>query len=162
RDDGFGDVLPLVPGQNFTLGRAATNNVVLKDDRCSRDHAEISFSAGRWRVRDLGSLNGTWVNDARVEGARELAPGDELVVGRSGFLSVEDMDQLPDRPSDGPPAEGGMAIRKRLGQTRFLTPQPPSTPEEETLSGEAAVRSHSLSRDLSLLYRLALDMGLAG
>src|SRR4051794_32907370 len=63
RDDGFGDVFPLVPGQTYTLGRAATNSIVLKDDLCSRDHAEVSYSGNRWRVRDLGSLNGTRVND---------------------------------------------------------------------------------------------------
>src|SRR5450755_928882 len=39
RDDGFGDVFPLVSGQNYTLGRSAQNNVVLKDDLCSREHA---------------------------------------------------------------------------------------------------------------------------
>ena len=74
RDDGFGDVFPLVAGQSYTLSRAATNNIVLKDDLCSRDHCEVGFSAGRWRVRDLNSLNGTRVNDARLEGERELSP----------------------------------------------------------------------------------------
>src|ERR1700730_524970 len=68
RDDGFGDVFPLDPAQSYSLGRAATNTIVLKDDLCSRDHAEVSFSAGHWRVRDLNSLNGTRVNDTRLEG----------------------------------------------------------------------------------------------
>lgn len=51
RDDGFGDVFPLVPGQTYTLGRAATNSIVLKEDLCSRDHAELTYSGNRWRVR---------------------------------------------------------------------------------------------------------------
>jgi Nif-specific regulatory protein len=159
RDDGFGDVFPLTAGQTYTLGRAATNNIVLKDDLCSRDHAEVSFGGGRWRVRDLNSLNGTRVNDQRLEGERELAPRDDLHVGRTHLLFVEDMDQLPELPP-GQAEEEGVSIKKRLGQTRFLTPQPPpQTPGEG--DNTAMVSRHALSRDLSLLYRLALDMGSA-
>jgi Nif-specific regulatory protein len=164
RDDGFGDVFPLDPGNNYTMGRAATNSIVLKDDLCSRDHAEIAFTGGRWRVRDLGSLNGTRVNNVRVEGERELAAGDELHLGRTHLVFVEDINQLPDLPPLTPeePADhdGSMSIKKRLGQTRFLTPPPPNLEKEgeETMTGSR----HGLSRDLSLLYRLALDMGMAG
>src|SRR5262249_44437126 len=55
----------------------------------------------------------------------------------------------------------GVAIKKRLGQTRFLTPIPPA-PSEETVGGDqtpAKDLRHNVSRDLALLYRLALDMG---
>ena len=45
RDDGFGDVFPLTGGQRYTIGRAGTNRIVLKDDLCSREHAEI-YHAG--------------------------------------------------------------------------------------------------------------------
>jgi Nif-specific regulatory protein len=159
RDDGFGDVYPLVPGQACSLGRAASNRIVLKDDLCSREHAELSATAGRWRVRDLNSLNGTRVNGEAVDGDRELAPNDDLQLGRTRFLFVEDMSQLPDlpRPDDRPE---GVSIKKRLGQTRFLTPVPAAPPDAATTAAGPPPR-HALSRDLSLLYRLALDMGSA-
>jgi Nif-specific regulatory protein len=161
RDDGFGDVFPLDPGTSYSLGRAATNTIVLKDDLCSRDHAEVAFTGGKWRVRDLGSLNGTRVNEVRVEGERVLSPSDEIHLGRTHLVFVEDMNQLPDLPAAGEqlPAsdDTSMSIKKRLGQTRFLTPPPPTGAEGETLAGAR----HALSRDLSLLYRLALDMGMA-
>src|SRR5438132_14122145 len=96
RDDGFGDVFPLTPGQRYTLGRAATNRIVLKDDLCSREHAELAFADGGWHVRDLGSLNGTRLNGDRIETDWELAPGDEIHLGRTTLLFVEDMEQLPD------------------------------------------------------------------
>ena len=67
RDDGFGDVFPLAAGRSYTLGRAATNRIVLKDDLCSREHAEVFHADGRWRVRDLSSLNGTRVNGERLD-----------------------------------------------------------------------------------------------
>src|SRR5262245_63769849 len=100
REDGFGDVFPLTPGQRYTLGRATTNSIVLKDDLCSREHAEVSHDDGHWRVRDLSSLNGTRVNGQRIDLDTVLNPGDELEVGRTCLLFVEDMSQLPDIPMD--------------------------------------------------------------
>jgi Nif-specific regulatory protein len=158
REDGFGEVYPLQPGQTYSLGRANTNSIVLKDDLASRDHAEVFSSGGRWFLRDLGSLNGTRVNESRVEGERVLEPNDEVHLGRTHLLFVEHMDQLPDLPHNEPASgdDGTLSIKKRLGQTRFLTPQPPVPDAAPNPSGR------SLSRDLSLLYRLALDMGNAG
>jgi Nif-specific regulatory protein len=165
RDDGFGDVFPLSPGQSYTLGRATTNRIVLKDDLCSREHAEITHSGGRWHVRDLHSLNGTRVNNESIDGEWELEPNDEVHLGRTRLLFVEDMDQLPDLPRQRDESEG-VSIKKRLGQTRFLTPLPQSPPPEKDGDGQGTVPGgssrHALSRDLSLLYRLALDMGSAG
>jgi Nif-specific regulatory protein len=165
REDGFGDVFPLTPGQTCTLGRASTNRIVLKDDLCSREHAEVSASANRWRVRDLGSLNGTRINGERLQGERELSARDEITTGRTSFLFVEDMNQLPDLPALDVGPEGSVSIKKRLGQTRFQTPIPPPPPEP-AVSGDGTDTApipprHALSRDLSLLYRLALDMGSA-
>jgi transcriptional regulator with GAF, ATPase, and Fis domain len=160
RDDGFGEVYPLTPGQRCTLGRAGTNRIVLKDELCSREHAEVYFADGRWRLRDLNSLNGSRLNGAPVDSEWELSPSDEVQVGRSRLIFVEDMEQLPSVPLQ-PRDEDGVSIKKRLGQTRFLTPEPPDGPTETPSPEKAAASRHSLSRDLSLLYRLALDMGAA-
>ena len=165
RDDGFGDVFPLTPGQACLLGRAATNRIVLKDDLCSREHAEVSFAEERWRVRDLNSLNGTRFNGERLVGERLLSPRDEITLGRTSFLFVQDMNELPDLPSLAPGPEGSVSIKKRLGQTRFQTPIP-APPVEEPPTGDGSVTAplvqrHAINRDLSLLYRLALDMGSA-
>jgi hypothetical protein len=122
RDDGFGDVFPLTPGQRYTLGRAQTNRIVLKDELCSREHAEIYHTGGRWRVRDLESLNGSRLNGDKLTKEVELSPGDEVHLGRTTLLFVEDMEQLPDLPPRPPPSEA-MSIKKRLGQTRHLTLQ---------------------------------------
>ncbi len=163
RDDGFGDVFQLVAGQTYTLGRATSNRIVLKDDLCSREHAEVGYRGGRWRVRDLNSLNGTRVNDVRLDGEWELSPHDDVYLGRTHLLFVEDMNQLPDVPQHHEEEEAeGVAIRKRLGQTRFLTPQPQLAEAGAVGDTVAPVQRHALSRDLSLLYRLALDMGSAG
>jgi Nif-specific regulatory protein len=161
RDDGFGDVFPLTAGQRYNLGRAATNRIVLKDELCSREHAEVYHADGHWRLRDLNSLNGTRINGEPIDGEWELAPRDELHLGRTHLLFIEDMAQLPDVPL-APPAEG-VSIKKRLGETRFLTPIPPPAAPAGATTEQTPPPSqqHSLSRDLSLLYRLALNMGAA-
>src|SRR5262245_12138859 len=121
RDDGFGDVHALTPGQRYTLGRANTNRIVLKDEVCSREHAEVYFADGRWRLRDLNSLNGTRVNGERLDSEWELSPQDEIFLGRTCLIFVEDIEQLPDLPFLPAQAES-VTIKKRLRQTRFLTP----------------------------------------
>jgi Nif-specific regulatory protein len=159
-EEGYGDVYPLVAGQRFTLGRASTNRVVLKDELCSREHAELYFADGRWRVRDLSSLNGTRLNGAALDSEWDLSPGDEMSIGRSQLVFVESMEQLPSLP---PPtrSDAGVSIKKRLGQTRFLTPHPPlpDGADMDRTATAALPGRHSLSRDLALLYRLALEMG---
>jgi Nif-specific regulatory protein len=169
-EDGFGDVFSLDARQLSTLGRAPTNRVVLKDDLASREHAEVSYSDGRWRLRDLNSLNGTHINGERLDSDWELTPGDEVQIGRTRLLFIEDMNQLPE-PEPAPGSEG-LTIRKRLGQTRFLTPMPEAGPPAPAASPAAGPTQeeeptrmvsprHALSRDLSHLYRLALQMGSA-
>src|SRR5262249_17765060 len=124
RDDGFGDVYPLTGGQRYTIGRAATSRIVLKDELCSREHADVYHADGHSRLRDLSSLNGTRLNGQRLNQEEELTPNDDVHLGRTHLLFVEDMGQLPDVPLQ--PATGEeVSIKKRLGQTRFLTPIPP-------------------------------------
>lgn len=160
REDGYGDVYPLQTGQRITLGRATTNRIILKDELCSREHAEVYFAEGRWYLRDLKSLNGTRINGDPLREVEDwkLAPRDELQVGKTRFLFVETLDELPNLPMlDAQPEPESMSIKKRLGQTRYMTPVPDDRAPSET----PANGRHNLSRDLSLLYRLALDMGSA-
>ena len=71
----WSDVFRLVPGQAVTIGRAPTSQIVIKDERCSRNHAEVFLSAGQWTLRDLDSRNGTMVGHDMVRGDRPLKPG---------------------------------------------------------------------------------------
>ena len=62
-------------------GRYPESDIFLDDVTVSRRHAEIRREDGHFFVKDLGSLNGTYVNLQRVEEA-ELADGDELQIGK--------------------------------------------------------------------------------
>jgi transcriptional regulator with GAF, ATPase, and Fis domain len=155
RDDGYGDVLPLIVGERFTLGRANTNRIVLKDELASRDHAEVYFAEDRWRLRDLKSLNGTRINGDVLDSEWELSSKDEFQIGKSRYLFVNQIDELPQVAL--PPIGDTLAIKRRLANSRFLTPNPEDLPEETTTVGTGA----SLGRNLMHLYRLSLAMGSA-
>ncbi len=71
-----------------TAGRHPESDIFLDDVTVSRRHAEFVRDAGGYLVRDVGSLNGTYLNRERIESA-SLAGGDEVQVGkyRLVFLS---------------------------------------------------------------------------
>jgi hypothetical protein len=64
-----------------TAGRHPQSDLFLDDVTVSRRHAEFVRAAGAFRVRDVGSLNGTYLNRERVEEA-PLANGDEVQIGK--------------------------------------------------------------------------------
>jgi pSer/pThr/pTyr-binding forkhead associated (FHA) protein len=64
-----------------TAGRHPESDIFLDDVTVSRRHVEFQRRDGKFFVRDVGSLNGTYVNRQRVEEA-ELANGDELQIGK--------------------------------------------------------------------------------
>src|SRR5260370_41836508 len=84
--DGFGEVFALNPGERHTLGRATTNRIVLRDDLCSREHAEVYFADDHSHVRDLKSLHGTRGNNVTLSAGWGLTVKAELQVGRTRFL----------------------------------------------------------------------------
>jgi pSer/pThr/pTyr-binding forkhead associated (FHA) protein len=64
-----------------TVGRSQDCDVVVGEETVSRFHAELRHRrGGGWTVRDLDSLNGTWLNGSRVREAR-VGRGDVLCLG---------------------------------------------------------------------------------
>jgi Nif-specific regulatory protein len=85
------DVFRLTPGRTVTIGRASTNEIVIKDERCSRNHAEIFLTGGDWTVRDLDSRNGTVVRREPIHGDRALVPGDVIRIAHCQMAFVHDL-----------------------------------------------------------------------
>ena len=71
----------LAPGAVKTVGRAPRADFIVDAALVSRVHCRITGSVDGLDVEDLGSTNGTFVNDQRVDKGR-LAPGDRLRIGR--------------------------------------------------------------------------------
>ena len=70
-----------------TSGRHPDSDIFLDDVTVSRRHAEFHRDAGTFTVRDVGSLNGTYVNRERVEAAT-LSNGDEVQIGKFRLMFV--------------------------------------------------------------------------
>ena len=86
-----GDVRTPIRGSCF-LGRAATNHIVLTDDRSSRRHAVVQTQehGGEFWLVDLGSANGTYLNGRRVTQPCRLADGDRIEIAGQLFIFRQD------------------------------------------------------------------------
>ncbi len=71
----------LLDADRVTAGRHPDSEIFLDDVTVSRKHAEFLREGSQFRVRDVGSLNGTYVNRQRVDDA-VLVAGDEVQIGK--------------------------------------------------------------------------------
>jgi pSer/pThr/pTyr-binding forkhead associated (FHA) protein len=71
----------LLDADRTTAGREPSSDIFLDDVTVSRRHAEFVRDGDSFRVRDVGSLNGTYVNRDRVDDV-PLAAGDEVQIGK--------------------------------------------------------------------------------
>ncbi len=84
--DDLGRRIPL-GSEPCVIGRSSKCDVQLDQESVSRNHARIAKAHGHYAVRDLGSTNGTYVNDDIVED-QQLRDGDQLKVGRTIFKFI--------------------------------------------------------------------------
>ena len=82
-----------------TIGRTNTNDIILSDERISRSHARLECSLSGCTLVDLGSSNGSYVNEQRVQ-RMPLQPGNLVTLG--GFRFRYELSQ--------PYAEAGMTV----------------------------------------------------
>jgi FHA domain-containing protein len=65
------------------VGRAGSCAITVDDTYVSQQHARFFERDGAWYVEDLGSTNGTYLNDQRVTQAAEVHPGDVVRLGKT-------------------------------------------------------------------------------
>lgn len=107
--------------ETVTIGRSSSLSVSILDPRMSRQHFSLVCTECQWRVHDLGSLNGTFVNGRPVE-RENLQQGDVVMAGDTKFqVAFPGGDFLP-----------------------IVTPQPP----QPTVDKKASNRSTSNYDDL--------------
>ena len=90
----LGSKTELDPARAYVLGRDIAADMVLDDDSVSRTHCRLLRDGGVWRVEDLGSTNGTYVDDVVVEGSKALRDGAFIKVGSTifKFLSANNVE----------------------------------------------------------------------
>jgi hypothetical protein len=97
----------LMPGLN-RLGRNPTNDFRISDPSVSSFHVEVSREGDEIRVRDLGSTNGTFIDEQRVTEAM-LRPGNILRLGNVRF-ALDEVSVTPVAVPEPPPAAPEVAI----------------------------------------------------
>jgi two-component system cell cycle response regulator len=83
----------LTPGSSIEVGRSPHAAISLPEvPSLSRNHARLRFADGRVLLEDLGSRNGTFVNDRALRGGAELRSGDRFQVGAVHFKFLHERD----------------------------------------------------------------------
>jgi hypothetical protein len=72
-------------GDQLQIGRAEACQIQLADTYASQFHARIYRRDGSWYIEDLGSTNGTYLNQRRITSPAELRAGDRLRVGKTSM-----------------------------------------------------------------------------
>jgi pSer/pThr/pTyr-binding forkhead associated (FHA) protein len=98
-DDGYEFALRDGP---MVIGRGTDAAVCLIDKKCSRHHCRLAKLPGHYTLEDLGSRNGTFINDRQIHGAEPVKAGDRIRVGNTVMeLSNAALDESRSAPSPG-------------------------------------------------------------
>ena len=97
--------IALAAGQMLTIGRTEWADLAVPDPTMSSTHFSVTVTSNKCQLKDLGSMNGTFVNGLKVKSAT-LQDGDQITAGETAFKVVVE---------DGP--EG---TRARKGQSRGI------------------------------------------
>jgi pSer/pThr/pTyr-binding forkhead associated (FHA) protein len=85
-----GQRVEIPKGGKATFGRDPRAEIAVTDHLCSRRHFEVEEVDGCYVLRDLGSSNGTYVNDQRVTAPTDLTHGDCILAGESQITFLEE------------------------------------------------------------------------
>lgn len=114
-----------VPPGRTTIGRTSAAAITIDDGTVSREHAELVRSGTQVVVTDLGSTNGTRVNDQPLAGSRELHDGDVVCLGsvELRFAAASDRGREPTSYSFGGvqgPVQAGSGTQYAAGRDQYV------------------------------------------
>lgn len=121
----------LLEGEELTLGRSPDCSIAIQDQAMSRRHAQLKLLDGSWVLLDLGSANGVWVGNQRVQ-EHALRGGESFRLGATSFLFRQEQEE------------------EELGETLRLTvpSPPPASPQPSPAQGAGFQASLELEETL--------------
>jgi Nif-specific regulatory protein len=137
--------------EHLSIGRDPEGWLCLDDPTVSRNHTLLEQVDGGWRITDLGSRNGTFVNSLLV-GEQMLRHRDEIRIGASHFLFLEDDQEVLERAAD-----EGMAESRFVTRSIVLTPSGSPFLETALLTAAAALGERH-GRELDAIVRTSLAL----
>jgi len=72
--------------RRITIGRSSYNDIVIDDDAASRENSFIIIENNEYKIGDMGSTNGTFLNDRKITSPKALNDGDKINIGDSEFI----------------------------------------------------------------------------
>ncbi len=101
------DKIIALPQKKFLVGREQDCHLRPNSESVSRHHCVFTIDDYSVRLRDLGSTNGTFVNDNRIHGQVELHSNDRILIGKLGFVVLihDTAEDDANQAADAPPAE---------------------------------------------------------
>lgn len=110
------------------IGRERDNDIILLDLKASRHHAQIVLGEGQWVIEDLGSANGTYINNAPITTATALKSGDRITIGETDLVFTD-----PARPVEKTaPVAAATPAASTPAAAPAAQPAPPPVPRQKT------------------------------
>ncbi len=156
-----------VTKESTTIGRGSRNDIRIADESVSQHHARIERRGEGYVIRDVGSRNGIWLDQLRIE-ERQLSDGDVLSMGRAklvfkGGFTSDDLTLIGIPRIDGRPKRrpvvfvpGLMGSELWLGSER-LWPNPKlllSNVEALSLPGDPRIEARGILNDVVIVPNL--------
>jgi len=156
----------------YTIGRSNSVSLTLATAGISRSHAELTLQAEQLMVRDLGSINGTQVNDESFAGSLAVSDGDILTIAQQEFRIVctamteqqtvsNDVTSLVTRGGNAKLVRGTKEFRELMAQRQLTSFFQPIVTNTGLFGYEALARgSHSqLPSSPATLFAIAESIG---
>lgn len=102
----WSDVFRLSSPEGAVLGRASSNEIVIRTEQASRQHARVSWKADGWIIEDLGSRNGTLLNGQPISSPTSLEDSDLIEVAGFAITFARTIDGGIGEPVRSPSASG--------------------------------------------------------
>ena len=138
--------------EEISIGREQSNQLSVADLSLSRRHCLIKSEAGKFKITDLSSLNGTFVNGVPVK-ERALEHGDQIKIGDSQFLFL--LDQSEPAPISSPvqldesQVVSRVTVQLRMQDAIYLQSEKPF---------ETIPQSARTARDLNALLKISAEI----
>jgi hypothetical protein len=165
----WSEVFRLQADQPCVIGRSSRSQVVVANDRCSRQHARLWHTPDGWMVEDLGSRNGTWLDGQRLAAPQLLVSGQWLEVAGCRMRYVHSLKgafrvpELMGAGSDEPPSRAAAIDEGQTwhGHTGGLSGELVSSSQIIDSRESASWLREPTGSIPSRLYRLAFDLATA-
>ncbi len=153
-------------GQSLVIGRGKDADIIIDNTAISRHHTRIELQSGILVVEDLGSLNGTFVNGAKIRQPTAVGEGDSLYIGKFAVMAAgtatlreslskalpTDLDEETVFVGHGKPSSAGNRTVPNRDARRLLVIAGGAQPAELDLSGRTTVK---IGRDPTADLRLS-------